>query len=69
MSLEHQKPSKTSEKMGYFDRVQGGGGEKFIPGTLNGFSERNYFVVSSGKSRDVAIKRPKVCVYLLLNAI
>ena len=26
MSLEHQNPSKTSEKMGYFDRVQGGGG-------------------------------------------
>ena len=40
--------------------------EKFIPGTLNGFIERNCFVVSSGKSRDVAMKRPKVCVYLLM---
>ena len=34
--------------------------------TLNGFIERNCFVVSRGKSRDVAMKRPKVCVYLLV---
>ena len=33
---------------------------------LNGFIERNCFVVSSGKSRDIAMKRPKVCVYLLM---
>ena len=33
---------------------------------FNGFIERNCFVVSRGKSRDVAMKRPKVCVYLLM---
>ena len=31
-----------------------------------GFIERNCFVVSSDKSGDVAMKRPKVCVYLLM---
>ena len=40
--------------------------KKFIPGTYNGFITRLCFVVSRGKSRDVAIKRPKVCVYLLM---
>ena len=40
--------------------------QEIYPGNLNWFIARNCFVVARGKSRDVAMKRPKVCVYLLM---